>query len=129
MLIVKIITLTLATAILLLVVELVRREKLTFKYAAGWIVVAIAAILFSTFDQILFKLADVFGFELTSNFIFFSLLSIFVLLSLLMTIFLCQQDSRNATMAQKISILQFELDQLKDEKSKKFVEKQNKTDE
>ena len=106
----------------LLVVELVRREKLTFKYAVGWICLSLAALFFVVFDKLLYHIARWFGFELTSNFIFFALLGFFVFLSLLLTTFLCQQNVRNDTMAQKIGILEMELQQLKEqafEKDKK----------
>ncbi len=113
--------------ILWTVIELVRREKLTFKYALSWLVISVAALFFAVFDHLLFRIADTLGFELPSNFIFFSLLVFFVFLSLFLTIFLCEQNNRNDTIAQKIGILEFEIERLnklvedsqKDEDSKK----------
>ena len=99
---------------LIFVIDLVRREKLTFKYAVGWIFLAFLGVLFSAFHDVIFNIAFWLGFELPRNFIFFSLLCFFVLLSLLLTTFLCQQDSRNDIMAQKISILELEVQQLKE---------------
>ena len=104
--------------ILIVVIELVRREQLTCKYAVGWIMISIAAILLVIFDYVLADAAHWFGFELTSNFIFFTLLCCFVFLSLLLTTFLCQQDVRNDTIAQKIGILEMELSQLKEQQEK-----------
>ncbi len=100
--------------VLITVIELVRRERLTFKYALGWIFIAIIAIASVVFDRALYSLAHWFGFELPSNFIFFGLLCFFVFLSLLLTTFLCQQNIRNDTIAQKIGILEMELSQLKE---------------
>lgn len=110
---IKTLSLILSLAIFFLVIELVRREKLTFKYAFGWLTLCVAAIFFSIFDQWLFKISGLLGFTLASNFIFFSLLCFFVFLSLLLTTFLCQQNNRNDIMAQKIGILEFEVAQLK----------------
>lgn len=110
---IKFLTIFLSVIILFSVIELIRKEKLTFKYALGWLIVSIAAILATVFDHGLFQMARFFGFQLPSNFIFFSLLSIFVFLSLVMTIFLCQQNSRNDAMAQKIALLEFEIKELK----------------
>ncbi len=115
---IKILTFALALFILLLVLELIRREKLTFKYAFGWMAVSILAIVLVLCDRFLFKLAAFFGFQLASNFIFFSILCVFVFLTLLMTIFLCQQNSRNDTIAQKIGMMQLELDKLKEQSKK-----------
>ena len=112
--------------VMITVIELVRREKLTFKYAVGWLLISFAAIFFAIFNKLLFNISRWFGFELASNFIFFTLLSSFVFLSLLLTTFLCQQNVRNDTMAQKIGILEMELMHLKEqvfEKDKKAEKK------
>ncbi len=110
---IKILSISLSAFILLFVVELIREEKLTFKYAFGWLTVSALGIVASVFDGVLFKIAKFLGFELVSNFIFFTLLAVFVFLSLLMTIFLCQQNNRNDVMAQKIGKLGFEIEELK----------------
>jgi len=113
---IKIITVSASILIFLLVIELVRQEKLTFKYASWWICVSSIAILLTIFDQIIFKMARFFGFELASNFIFFTILTIFVFMGLFMTILLSQQNSHNDAMAQKIAMLEFEVEQLKNKK-------------
>lgn len=113
----KILAVVLAASILVFVFELIRREKLTFKYAFGWILISASGLFFAVFDQWLYRLAAWLGFQVPSNFIFFVLLGAFVFLSLLLTIFLCQQNSHNDTISQKIGMLEFELEQLK-EKSK-----------
>lgn len=110
---IKLITVFIPFSILILTVELIRREKLTFKYGFVWIVVSMIAMFFSVFDSLLFRFSDFLGFELPSNFIFFALLSVFVFISLLMTIFLCQQNNRNDLMAQKIGILDAEIRELR----------------
>lgn len=99
--------------IFLVVIEFVRREKMTFKYAFAWLGVSLAALVCAVFEAVPFTIARFFGFELTSNFVFFTLLSAFVLLTLLLTVFLCQQNSRNDVIAQKLASLEFELKELK----------------
>ena len=116
---IKLLAFILSFGIFLLVIELVRRERLTFKYAVGWLGASALAIFFSVFHNYLFALAEFLGFQLPSNFIFFALLCAFVLLGLLLTVFLCQQNSRNDRMAKKIGILEFELQELKKKNSSK----------
>ncbi len=113
--IIKLITVGAGMALAVVVLELIRKERLTFKYAFAWLGVAGLLVFFAVFDGLLFQLAYLLGFELPSNFIFFSLSGVFVFLSFLMTLFLCQQNERNDTMAQKIGILEFEIRQLKKE--------------
>mgnify|MGYP001615305596 CR=1 FL=1 len=112
MLTTKFLAFLLALFLFLLVIELVRREKLTFKYAVGWLTACLIAIIAVVFDQALYTISSWCGFELTSNFIFFGILSVSVFLGLVMTIFLCQQDNRNRVMAQKIALLELEIHKL-----------------
>jgi len=110
---IKLITFILSAVIFVFVVNLIRKEKLTFKYAFTWMIVCILGMLFSTFDQLLFRISDLIGFTLPSNFIFFSLLSALVFLMLLFTIFLCQQNDRNDKIAQKVGMLENQLEDIK----------------
>ncbi len=111
---IQLLAVVVSLVIFLFVLDLVRRHKLTFKYALSWLSVAAAAVFFAVFKGLLFQCAAFLGFELPSNFIFFAVISALVLLSLLMTVFLCQQNERNDTMAQKIAILELELKEFKD---------------
>ena len=104
----------LSLIVFVFVVELVRRERLTFKYSFAWLFFAALGVLFSVFKEPLFALSRWFGFELPSNFIFFGLLCAFVFLSLLLTVFLCQQNKRNDRMAQTLGLLELEIKKLKE---------------
>jgi len=110
---VRLLSILLAGIFLLLVLDLVRREKLTFKYAFGWIGVTVLGILLAVFDKFLSGFATKLGFQLTSNFIFFTVSCGLIFLSLILTIFLCQQNSRNDRMAQKIGLLENEIKDIK----------------
>lgn len=110
---IKFFAISVSLLILLTTVDLVRRNRLTFKYAFGWMLLSVLAIFFEIFDELLFRLSTWFGFILPSNFIFFILLVLFVFLALFLTVFLCQQDSRNDHMAQRIGMLELELEELK----------------
>ncbi len=109
----NLLTLVLSIMIFLFVIELVRREKLTFKYAFAWLFFSFTGIVFSLVPRVPYALSSWLGFELPSNFIFFSLLGMFVFLSLLLTVFLCQQNRRNDRMAQKIGMLELEIKEMK----------------
>ena len=109
----KILSIVLSLGILLTVIELARRERLSFKYAAAWLIISSVAAFFAVFDNVLNDVSSWLGFELISNFIFFALLCGFVFLSLLLTIFLCRQNIRNDKMAQKLGILEHDLEQVK----------------
>jgi len=109
----RVLSICLSFAIFVFILNLVRQEKMTFKYASIWIVMALIAIILSVFDQFLFRISSLLGFELPSNFIFFSCFLGVVFLSLLLTIFLCQQNERNDKIAQKLALLENEVQELK----------------
>ncbi len=110
---VRLLSIILAILFFLLVIDLVRREKLTFKYAAGWLCVTALGILLAIFDKFLAGFAARMGFALTSNFIFFAVSCGLIFLSLVLTIFLCQQNNRNDRMAQKIGLLENEIREMR----------------
>lgn len=113
---IKWVAFVLALGVFLFVIELIRREKLTFKYAFAWLIFSLLGVFSSLQPRIVYIFSVWLGFEVPSNFIFFSLLGCFVVLSLLLTVFLCQQSKRNERMAQKIALLETELNALKEKK-------------
>ena len=106
---IKFLAICISIFIFFLVIELIRREKMTFKYAVLWLFISILGILCAVYEKILFKIAELFGFELPSNFIFFLISAIFVVISLMLTVYVCQQNGRLESMAQKIGIIELEL--------------------
>ncbi len=111
---IQLLAIMLSFSIFVFVLELVRREKLTFKYAFSWLFFAALGLFCSIFKEFLFAASRWCGFELPSNFIFFVLLCTFVFLSLLLTVFLCQQNSRNDRMAQSLGLLELEIKKIKE---------------
>ena len=109
----KILAIILSILLFVLVVELVRRERLTFKYAFAWLAVAVLGIFLAIFDSVIARIAVALGFQVASNFVFFSCVFAGVFLTLSLTIFLCQQNIRNDQMAQKIGLLEQEVEELK----------------
>lgn len=102
----KYVSLCILIVLVFLILDLIRREKLTFKYAFGWLVAASAGIAVVLLDKFFVRAALFFGFQLLSNFLFFCGMVTAVFLGLLMTVFLCQQSQRNECMAKKIALLE-----------------------
>lgn len=109
----RILALSLSLTLLLVVIDLIRREKMTFRYALWWLILCLAALMAAGYERLLFKLARLAGFELPSNFIFFLIGVFFVLLSLALTVYICQQNSRLERLGQQVGILQEELSRLR----------------
>ncbi len=107
-----------AFVILFFVLNLIRQQKMTFKYSLIWLGTSAAVFLLATFDQILLTLSKWAGFTLTSNFVFFLLFVFFTLLSLFLTIYINEQNSRTESLAQSIAKLQYQILKLQEENKK-----------
>ena len=105
----KIFALITTCFILISVIDLIRRQKMTFKYAIAWLVSSALVIVFTVEDQWIGALAGWAGFALTSNFIFFLLLIFVIFFSLLLTIHINEQNSRTESLAQAIAKLDHRL--------------------
>ncbi|HTY44722.1 MAG TPA: DUF2304 domain-containing protein [Patescibacteria group bacterium] len=109
---IKLLAVGISLGLFLTVIELIRRKKMSFKYAVSWLAASALAILFSVFDRLLGACAQMLGFTLPSNFIFFLIGLVTVFLSLLLTVYLYQQTNRIELIAQKLSLVELELSRL-----------------
>lgn len=98
-----------AVAILISVIELIRREKMTFRYSCSWLTASIVALFFAFYPRSLRQLSELTGFALPSNFVFFLLLAFFVFLSLFLTIYINEQNNRTESLAQSIAMLEYKI--------------------
>ena len=108
----KIFALIMACVILFLVIDLIRRQKMTFKYALTWLTASGCVLFFTVQDHWLNRLAQWAGFTLPSNFIFFLLLIFVIFFSLLLTIHINEQNSKSEALAQAMAKLDHRLKKL-----------------
>jgi hypothetical protein len=109
-----------AVVIFLFVVDLIRREKMTFRYALFWLSSCALVIILSLWEKLLWKVSALAGFELPSNFVFFLLLAFFTTVTLLLTLYINEQNSRTQSLAQSITRLEYHIKKLeKDAEGKK----------
>ena len=102
----------LSFSILFFVIDCIRRQKMTFKYSIFWLGACSAVSFFSLNEAFLGKISRIAGFKIPSNFIFFLLLSFFVFLSLLLTIYINEQNNRTETLSQAVGALEYKLKKL-----------------
>ena len=103
-------------AVLILVIELIRRQKMTFKYSMTWLAGSTLAFFLALDQQLLSRISKWAGFALLSNFIFFLITILVILLSLLLTIYINEQNSRTESLAQAIALLEYRLKKSKNPK-------------
>ena len=113
----KTFALIMTSLILVLVIDRIRRQKMTFKYALAWLVSSSLVLFFTIQDAWLVELSRWAGFALPSNFIFFLLLLFVIFFSLLLTIHINEQNSRTESLAQAIAKLDYRLKKFEKEGS------------
>lgn len=111
---VKLLAMIISILIFFFVIELIRRQKMTFKYSLFWLSGCILVLVFSPHEHLLAQISQSAGFELLSNFLFFFLLVFFILLSLLLTIYINEQNNRSEQLAQAVGILEYQLKKLRE---------------
>lgn len=101
-----------AVAALVLVVELLRRRRLREKYAVIWVVISIGTVVVALFPGLLSGVADVVGIETPSNLLFFSSLVILFAVSLQLSreVGLLEEQSRR--LAEEVGAAKMRLDAL-----------------
>lgn len=115
----KIFALLLTSLILISVIDLIRRQKMSFKYALTWLVLSAGSIILTLYDNWLYAISRWAGFAIPSNFIFFLLLIFVLLFSLLLTLYINEQNNRTESMAQTIAKLDFRIKKLEQRNSSK----------
>ena len=101
----KIFLLLLLLILLLLIVRTIKIKKLSMRYGSFWIFLVIIMGIIVLFPEILFKLSNILGFEVTSNMMF--LLGFFFLfyINFILTISISSQNNKIKLLVQELSIL------------------------
>ena len=88
-----------------LIVKVVKKKKLTMKYASFWIFLIVCMFFIVLFPNIVYKLSDLAGFETTSNMLF--LLGFFFLfyIAFVITTSISILNEKVKMLIQEISIL------------------------
>lgn len=99
-----------AFAALVLVIELLRRRRLREKYAAIWVVISLSTFLVALFPPLLVGIADLADIRTPSNLLFFVSLMVLFAVSLQLSgeVGLLEEQSRR--LAEEVGILRLRLD-------------------
>jgi len=116
----KTFALVMTALVLFFVINRIRHQKMSFKYALVWLLLSFFTILFSIKDAWLQAISKWAGFALPSNFVFFLLLIFVIFFSLLLTLYINEQNSRTEALAQAIAKLDYRLKKLEKEDEKKI---------
>jgi hypothetical protein len=92
-------------ALLLIILELVRRKYLRERYALIWIVTGGLFLLLSIRVEILKRISDLLGFSVPSNALFFFGILLLVLIVLGLSVITSRLAEKNKTLTQEVVLL------------------------
>ncbi len=104
-----------ATAILLVVLELVRKRKLREEYGFLWISTAVLLMVLALWTDVLEWLKGILGAETQASTLFFGAILFLMLVALQFSVRLTKLTLRNKALGQEVSLLKKEIQDLRNE--------------
>ena len=100
--------------ILLLTLELLRRRQLREKYAALWIIISIFTVVIAVFPAVLYRAAQLLGFGLPANLVFFTGGTVLLVISMQLSFETGRLEAETQRLAEEHAILQLEVRNLRE---------------
>jgi hypothetical protein len=120
---IKIIALSASGLIFLMVIELIRRNRLKERYSLLWLAASVMLIVFSSWRGLLHYIALKLGISYPPSFLFLLSIAFFIALLLHFSTVISTQTDQNKRMAQEIGMLKSRLSRLENSTSAKDIEK------
>jgi hypothetical protein len=107
-------TLGLIGGVLTLVVlfEMLRRQRLREKYAVIWVVVVAATIALAVFPGLLSWAAGLLGVQVPANLLFFGAIMLLLFISIQLSYEVGRLEERTRTLAEEVALLRLKIEQL-----------------
>jgi hypothetical protein len=98
-----------AVAVLVVVIEMLRRRRLRERHAVWWFIAGVLALIAGVFPATLVSAANLLGIEVPINLVFFVSIAILFFVCLQHSSELTQLESKTRTLAERIAILELEM--------------------
>ena len=113
----KMLILSISIALMLFVVELVRREKLKERYSLVWLITAFGILIITINDRVVLIAMNYFGIIVPTNMLLFMGVMFLVFISLNFSVKISNLTDRTKSLAQELALLNSELKAFRGEKS------------
>ena len=108
----RIIAIIISLSMLIITLELIRREKLKERYSLLWLATAISIFILSFWKGLLDAIAVFIGVKIPSNALFFVGTIFLILIIFYLTIIVSELSRRNERLAQEITLLKKRMEDL-----------------
>jgi hypothetical protein len=93
---------------LVVLFEMLRRQRLREKYAVIWVVVVLATVLLALFPRLLTSSADLLGVEVPANLLFFGAIMLLLFISIQLSYEIGRLEERTRTLAEEVALLRLQ---------------------
>ena len=97
-------------AIFISIIYILRKGRITIKYALIWFFAALVLFLFVLFPNLMSGLSNLLGFEIGSNMIFAGLIAMLMFINIALTIIVSGQKEKIRLLIQEVSILKSKIE-------------------
>ena len=108
-----------ATAVLLLVLELLRKRRIRERHAIWWLLAGVGALIISIWPDILTSVSGWLGFDLPVNLVFFASLFILFFVAVQNGSELTKVESQNRVLAEEVVLIKLQVEELRKQLPKK----------
>ena len=106
----KVIALIFLLFIILLIFNLIRKERVSIKYSIIWLTSLIVIFFFIVIPGFLSFATDLLGFQTSSNMVISLLLAVLIIISIMLTVIVSKQKEQIRLLIQEISLIKEKLD-------------------
>lgn len=99
---------------LLMIANMVRKEKIDLRYALSWMCLTVIILVLDIFPQIVFVIADLMGISIPSNMVFFVGFILLVVMVYSVTVVVSRLSAKTKRLTQELALLREELERMKD---------------
>lgn len=92
-------------AIVSIIIYILRKGKITIKYALIWLTAAFILLLFLIFPNLFILLTNILGFSIGSNMIFAGLIAMLIFINIVLTVIVSGQNNKIRLLIQEVSLL------------------------
>lgn len=98
------------TTTLVVLFEMLRRQRLREKYAVIWVVVVVATLTLVIFPQLLTRASELLGVQVPANLLFFAALMLLLIISIQFSYEIGRLEERTRTLAEEVALIRLRQD-------------------
>lgn len=111
----KIVSISFLVILIIVILSLLKKDRITIKYAIVWLFPSIILLIFTLIPGFLNWTTKLLGFQTASNMVFALLIALLLMISIVLTVIVSNQKNQIRKLIQEVSILQKKVKNINEE--------------